>query len=385
MAQRFLKKEMELRVRLLILSTAALALNFASVCAAPEDVPDHDLSFVLKDGYILAEGVFVEDTAEKFKAFLAENGKADGTWNIPLYIQSLGGSLGAAMEMGQMLREHGMSTVSFNWCASACTYMMMGGVNRVVAKDGVYAVHQFSYDNSIDPQKLVYSNADLQHFQDLVASLNDYAKALGVDPEVVSIASHTPPSTTTNLTREQLVKLVVENVPTDQVDGQDIAAIAIRGVNAPDQKILEGLELPEAPNVFNIQPHGLTKLAAQSFVRGIILAQTEDVASLEKTLSARYGNYMLANGEPISRENLVAKHSSFARDWNYRSREIDPNSLNTTCQNNDVACTVTGEFDDAYGVAKDGVVVKNRYRFSYTIMLPLSLPAVTVEQIEKVN
>ena len=60
--------------------------------AAPEDVPDHDLSFVLKIGYILAEGVFVEDTAEKFKAFLAENGKADGTWNISLYIQSLGGS-----------------------------------------------------------------------------------------------------------------------------------------------------------------------------------------------------------------------------------------------------------------------------------------------------
>ena len=363
----------------------ALALNFATVCAAPEDVPDHDLSFVLKDGYILAEGVFVDDTAEKFKLFLADNGKAEGAWNIPLYIQSLGGSLGAAMEMGQMLREHGMSTVSFNWCASACTYMMMGGVNRVVAKDGVYAVHQFSYDNSIDPQKLVYSNADLQHFQDLVASLNDYTKALGVDPEVVSIASHTPPSTTTNLTREQLVKLVVENVPTDQPDGQDIAAIAIPGVNAPDKKILEELALPDTPNVFSIKPHGLTKLAAQGVVRRLILAQTEDVASLKKTLSARYGNYMLANGEPISRENLVAKHASFAKEWAYRSREIDPNSLNTTCQDNDVACTVTGEFNDAYGIAEDGVVVKSRYRFSYTIMLPLSLPAVTVEQIEKVN
>lgn len=371
--------------KFLVLSSTLFVLNLSSAFAAPEDVPDHDLSFVLKDGYILAEGVFVEDTAEKFKAFLAENGKAEGTWNIPLYIQSLGGSLAAATEMGQMLREHGMSTVSFNWCASACTYMMMGGVNRVVAKDGVYAVHQFSYDNSIDPQKLVYSNADLQHFQDLVASLNDYAKALGVDPEVVSIASHTPPSTTTNLTREQLVKLVVENVPTDQPDGQDIATIAIPGVNAPDKKILEELALPDTPNVFSIKPHGLTKLAAQGVARRLILAQTEDIDSLRKTLSARYGNYMLANGEPISRENLVAKHANFAKEWAYRSREIDPNSLNTTCQDNDVACTVTGEFDDAYGVAEDGVVVKNSYRFSYTIMLPLSLPAVTVEQIEKVN
>ena len=200
-----------------------------------------------------------------------------------------------------------MSTVSFNWCASASTYMMMGGVNRVVAKDGVFAVQQFSYDNSINPQKLAYSNADLQHFQDLVASLHDYARALGVDSEVVSIASHTPPSTTTNLTREQLVKLVVENVPTNQPQGQDLAAIAIPGVNAPDSKILEELAIPDTPNVFEIQPHGLTKLAAQSVVRRVILAQTEDVADSQKTLSARYSNYMLANGEPISRENLVAR------------------------------------------------------------------------------
>ena len=188
-----------------------------------------------------------------------------------------------------------------------------------------------------------------------------------------------------HLTREQLVKLVVENVPADQAEGQDLAAIAIPGVNAPDQKILEELAIPDTPNVFNIQPHGLTKLAAQAVVRRVILAQTEDVARLQKTLSSRYGNYMLANGEPISREKLVAQYAKFAKEWAYRSREIDQNSLNMACQDNDVACTVTGEVNDAYGVAEDGVVVKNRYRFSYTIMLPITLPAVTVEQIEKVN
>lgn len=98
--------------KFLLLSTVVLGLNLSSASAAPEDVPEHDLSFELKDGYILAEGGFAEDTAQKFKAFLAENGKAEGRWNIPLYVQLRGGSLGAAMEMGQMLREHGMSTVS---------------------------------------------------------------------------------------------------------------------------------------------------------------------------------------------------------------------------------------------------------------------------------
>ena len=371
--------------KFLLLSSALLAFSFGSALAAPEDVPDHDISFVLKDGYILAEGGFVEDTAEKFKAFLAENGKAHGKWNIPLYIQSLGGNLGAALDMGYVLRDHGISTVSFNWCASACTYMMMGGVNRVVAKNGVYAVHQFSFDNSIDPQKAVYSNNDLQTFQDQVASLHDYANQMGVDAQVVSIASHTPPSTTTNLTREQLVNLKVDNVPTDQAEGQELASIAIPGVNAPDQTILEQLALPETPSASPIEPHGLSKLAAQAVARSLILAQTEDVDRLQRTLNARYGNFMLANGEPISRENLVAKHAKFASEWNYRARDIDPKSLSATCQDNDVACTVTGEFDDAYGVAEDGVVVRNRYRFSYTIMLPITLPAVTVEQIEKLN
>ena len=371
--------------KILVLTATALTLGFANASAAPEDVPDHDLSFVLKDGYILAEGVFAQDTVEKFKAFLAKNGKSDVQWNIPLYIQSLGGNLGAALEMGYMLREHGMSTVSFNWCASACTYMMMGGVNRVVAKNGVYAVHQFSFDSNIDPQKAVYSNNDLQAFQDQVASLHDYASQMGVDTDVVSIASHTPPSTTTNLTREQLVKLKVDNVPTDQADGQDIASIAIPGVNVPDQKILQELALPDISNVPTIEPHGLSKLAAQGVVQGIIAAQAGNVGRLKKVLSSRYGRYLLANGTPISREKLVAQHAKFAKEWAYRSREIDKNSLNTTCQDNDVACTVTGEFDDAYGVAQDGVVVRNRYRFSYTIMLPITLPAVTVEQIEKVN
>jgi hypothetical protein len=379
------KEGQEMLGKFLFLSTAILALNFGAAKAAPEDVPEHDLDFTLKDGYILAEGGFAEDSAVKFKAFLAENGKAEGTWNIPLYIQSLGGNLGAALDMGYILRDHGMSTVSFNWCASACTYMMMGGVNRVVAKNGVYAVHQFSFDNSIDPQKAVYSNNDLQAFQDQVASLHDYANQMGVDAQVVSIASHTPPSTTTNLTREQLVTLKVDNVPTDQADGQEIASIAIPGVNAPDQRILQELALPDLPRTPTIEPHGLSKIAAQGVVQGIIAAQAADVGSLEKVLSSRYGKYLLANGEVTSGEKLVTKHATFAKDWAYRSRVIDKNSLNTTCQDNDVACTVTGEFDDQYGVTEDGVVVKNRYRFSYTIMLPIALPAVTVEQIEKVN
>ena len=50
-----------------------------------------------------------------------------------------------------------------------------------------------------------------------------------------------------------------------------------------------------------------------------------------------------------------------------------------------MACTVTGEFDDAYGATKDDVLVKSRYKFSYTIMLPITLPAVTVEDVRKVE
>jgi hypothetical protein len=76
-------------MRNLIFACALLAgMNPVVTARADENAFSQPLSFTLEDGRILAEGAFVADTAEQFEAFLAANGKLDGNWNIPLYIQS---------------------------------------------------------------------------------------------------------------------------------------------------------------------------------------------------------------------------------------------------------------------------------------------------------
>ncbi len=340
------------------------------------------MTFALEGDHILAEGAFAPDTAKTFNSFLAANGHAETPWNIALYIRSPGGALVAAVDMGHTLREHGMSVVAYDVCASACTYMLMGGVNRVVTRQAQYGVHQFSFtDATADPDKPMFSARDVETHQIMVGELADYADAMGVDPRVVAVASRTPPSTVTILTRSQLVTFKVDNVPTEEAEGQSSDAVVIPGLTpttlsgAPDtDTILESLKIKP-----RIAPHGIAGTVALAMARRLVMAETQDLPGMEESLANSYAFNVEYNGRLLPGEDVVTEKRRMVMEWGVRRRAIDEDSLQVSCSENDITCTVSGDYDYELGVAEGGFISKSRWHFSQEIVLPLALPRVSVE------
>ncbi len=365
---------------------AAAWMAWPGAARADDSWMQNVMTFRLEGDHVLAEGAFATDTADTFKTFLAENVPADGPWNKALYIRSPGGSLGAAIDMGNMLRARGMSVVAFDMCASACTYMLMGGINRVVTREGSYGVHQFSFgDASTDPDKPFFTAKDVENHQSMVGELADYADAMGVDPRVVVLASRTPPSGMTFLTRQQLVNYKVDNVPADDPEGQSNGSVVIPGVTetqmaaAPpeagsDTSIFESLK---------IKPHRISSTIALAMARRLVMAETLDLAGMEESLANSYAYNVEYNGRVMSGDSIVAEKRRMVGDWGVRRRSIDEESLTVSCEKDDLYCSVSGDYDYELGLHEGGFVSANRWHFTMDIMLPLILPRVTAETVSK--
>ncbi len=271
------------------------------------------MTFRMDGDHIVAEGAFAPDTNETFRAFVAHNGPAEGPWNTALFIRSPGGALVAAVEMGRYLRERGMSVVAFDLCASACTYMLMGGVNRVVTREGRYGVHQFSFsDASADPDKPVFTAKDVETHQAMVGELADYADSMGVDPRVVAVASRTPPASMTFLSRQQLVDFRIDNVPTDAPEGQANDHVVIPGLEQQQASIGESTSIYES---LEIKPHRISATIALATARRLIMAETLDLAGMEESLANSYAFNVEYNGRVMSGDAVVAEKRRMVAEW----------------------------------------------------------------------
>ena len=105
--------------------------------------------------WVSANGQIQRDTATKFEAFR----KANQINDLPLVIDSLGGSVAAGMLLGHMVRAARMPvtvarTITIGdsqvvrstdvSCASSCVLVLMGGIRRYVPEDARVEVHMFS-------------------------------------------------------------------------------------------------------------------------------------------------------------------------------------------------------------------------------------------------
>jgi hypothetical protein len=376
------------RLRLLLAIGGFIA---GSGAALADDNPlEHSLTFTLQQNYIMAEGVFEADSSAQFDQFLANNGHADGVWNIPLFIHSGGGDLGQALIIGYTLRGHAMSTVAFDFCASACTYMMMGGVNRVVAKNTQYGVHQFYSEKALaTPDTPFFSAQEVSQQQNLLASLHDYADEMGVKPRIVDIASHTAPSGATWLSHQQLVDLGVDNVPSTDPEGQSAEAIAIPGVtdgavtDQSDAAFLESLKIPEdSPPVKLV---GIASYNAKALARRVIMAETLALPDLEASLTNAYGMRVRTLNGVVDEAVVVAEKRRMAQSWGVRRRTIEENSVVADCDSVGISCTVTGIFSSELGLDENSFIATSHWRFTCEVMLPLTLPRVTSETLEQVE
>lgn len=159
--------------------------------------------------WIAADGEIVETTPMVFAKFLRRENVPAGT---VVRFNSPGGMVDRSLELGGMIRRAGLftdigktvfrredaerATHGKGYCASACAYAFLGGVERRVASGSRYGVHQF-HSGGDD------AGSD-QSAQWAVAVLGLYLAEMGINADLLVFAAATPPQTMTWMNRDTL-------------------------------------------------------------------------------------------------------------------------------------------------------------------------------------
>ena len=121
-----------------------------------------------------------------------------------LILQSPGGSVGDALELGRHMRAKGINTqmLAGEYCYSACPYLLAAGVTRNIDADASVGVHQHYFgQNTLLPA--AFAVEDIQRGQgEVMIYLND----MGIDPLIMQHALSTPPDEIYVLVPDELTK-----------------------------------------------------------------------------------------------------------------------------------------------------------------------------------
>jgi hypothetical protein len=128
-------------------------------------------------------------------------------------LNSTGGSVSDALDIGRMLRDAGAATevTQDAICLSACPYILAAGTDRTVHRDAAVGVHQHYFgENTALPAFLAVE--DIQRGQ---AEVMGYLDDMGIDPLLMRPALATPPGDIYILLPEELdrYRLATEILP----------------------------------------------------------------------------------------------------------------------------------------------------------------------------
>lgn len=186
---------------------------------------------------VFADGDFTLETPAALKAFLE---RSTYTPDTRIFLNSLGGDLGAGMEVGRIIRDAHLNTgVARNtrdpgqaggidlyansriypgYCVSACTLAFLGGVSRKVEPGATYAVHQVKM-TCLDRRRardrfpwvpipeINYCpelNEALALVQIASGAVVEYVRSMGADPIFLTEMTKAGPNTVNALSEQQL-------------------------------------------------------------------------------------------------------------------------------------------------------------------------------------
>jgi hypothetical protein len=166
---------------------------------------------------VVADGVIEPDTPEVFADFARDAVHTPNMKSLML-INSPGGNVVGSMNFGQMLRQLHIAAVVASYgsdgfragptpgeCVSACVYALMGAVRRVVPEQSRVALHRMSVSESLMPTRghigtVSRRFADVQ----LVDKVAQYARQMGVSPDVVLQAEALDPDHIRSLSAREM-------------------------------------------------------------------------------------------------------------------------------------------------------------------------------------
>ena len=141
----------------------------------------------LPEGAVLLNGSIADGDAVRFADWL------QGEPNLPtsIALNSPGGDVDDALQIGRLIRARDLPVVIAPGavCFSACPYILAGGRERQVSREGFVGVHQHYFgENTYLPAFLLVS--DIEAGQGEVMA---YLGEMGIDPLVMAKALITPP------------------------------------------------------------------------------------------------------------------------------------------------------------------------------------------------
>ncbi len=136
--------------------------------------------------WIEAQGEINERTDSEFSEFLRSAPRLPYS---TIRLNSPGGDLRAAVRFGYLLRSLGFTTES-EFCASACLYAFLGGVERrVLGGNAKIGIHRFYRRSSVLlPAVKQFTGEDLDSTQRLMAGLLLYLDAMGSDLRLLALS-----------------------------------------------------------------------------------------------------------------------------------------------------------------------------------------------------
>jgi hypothetical protein len=162
---------------------------------------------LLPGGRLLLRGTIASGSAEKFAQEIAARGEYVDT----VLLDSPGGAVGEALEIGEMIRDAGYSTKvdSGGLCASSCPLVFAGGVERVAGRGAVIGVHQIYADTSTPDAlgRTLGAGQAMSDAQTTTAAITRYLQGMDVDIGVWVHALETPPQWLYYFKPEELTEL----------------------------------------------------------------------------------------------------------------------------------------------------------------------------------
>lgn len=186
------------------------------------------LTVVDKGNYkvLLAEGRIDARLPERLKEVLENDPMIGEIW-----LRSRGGNARAGNDAGRTIRDNGLVTrIPEGWtCFSACNFVFMGGVERLVDEGGIFMVHMFTHTRDrwiIDDAVIDGSEATTE----LIASIeqssallatedNDFLIRMGISRKLLTdvmyqqqaVGNEDDPSTRYCLSHGEVLKYNVSN------------------------------------------------------------------------------------------------------------------------------------------------------------------------------
>ncbi len=158
---------------------------------------------------IVAVGQITMDTPGEFAAVPV----APGT---PVYLNSPGGNVGAAVSLGSLFRSRGVTAVVAGVtengvavagaCYSACAYALVGASRRYVPGRSRVGIHRMQAAT----EALAGADERAEH-RAAASTLKGYTARMGVDPLMISSAERTPSQSIHVLTASELRRWGVAN------------------------------------------------------------------------------------------------------------------------------------------------------------------------------